>query len=165
MPKSYQHEVPSARVNITLDVETSGALSKKELPMKLLMLGNFSQGKATDSIAVRERIDINKHSFNHVLESINPAISFDVENKLSARDEELPVHLSFKSIEDFKPEQIISQVPELQKLMAMRNLLKDLKASIIDNRTFRKALELILNDVAGTQKLLDELNLQSPLEK
>jgi hypothetical protein len=34
-----------ARVNITLDVETHGARRKKELPLKLLVLGNFSHHK------------------------------------------------------------------------------------------------------------------------
>lgn len=165
MPKSYQHEIPPARVNITLDVETNGASSKKELPLKMLMLGNFSHGHATGNISDRDRIDINKQTFNHVLNAMNPTIHFDVENKLSVTDDELPVSLSFNSMNDFKPENIIEKVPELQKLMAMRNLLKDLKASIIDNKTFRKALESILNDTDGAKKLLKELNLQSPLEK
>jgi len=96
---------------------------------------------------------------------MSPSVHFEVENKLSATDDELPVSLSFNSMDDFKPEQIIEKVPELQKLMAMRNLLKDLKASIIDNKTFRKALESILNDTDGAKELLKELSFQSPLEK
>ncbi len=44
MADSFQNEIPKARVNITLDVETGGARKKLELPLKMLALGDFSGG-------------------------------------------------------------------------------------------------------------------------
>ncbi len=163
MSKSYQHEIPQARVNITLDVETGGAKSKKELPMKLLMLGDYSHGQATGSIADRERISINKINFNQVMSDLSPKVTLGVPDKIRNDGSEMPVSLQFNQFSDFKPEQIVEQVPQLKRLMAMRNLLKDLKSCVIDNQSFRKELEKILKDSEGSRRLLEELNEQAPL--
>ncbi|WP_133129403.1 type VI secretion system contractile sheath small subunit [Legionella yabuuchiae] len=158
MSKSYQHEIPTARVNITLDVETNGSKSKKELPMKLLMLGDFSHGQASGPISRRERIPINKQNFNHILATLSPKLKLSVNNRLNEHQDDLNIALEIKSLNDFKPEQIVEQVPQLQRLMAMRNLLKDLKSSVIDNQAFRKALEKIMQDSEESQKLLSLLS-------
>ncbi|GGI89834.1 type VI secretion system contractile sheath small subunit [Legionella impletisoli] len=158
MSKSYQHEIPLARVNITLDVESNGSKSKKELPMKLLMLGDFSHGQALGPISRRERVNINKQNFNHILASLAPKLKLSVKNQLSDEPDDLNVALEIRSLQDFKPEHIVEQVPKLQRLMAMRNLLKDLKSSVIDNQAFRKALEKIMQNSNEAQKLLSHLS-------
>jgi len=164
MSNSYQHEMPSARVNITLDVETGGSKSKKELPMKLLMLDDYSNGQAKGLIAERERMSINKHNFDQVLAALNPKVNLSIENRLHDTGEALHIPLEFKSLADFNPEQIVHQVPELRQLMAMRNLLKDLKSSVIDNQTFRKKLETVLKDSHGAAALKRELMEEAPME-
>jgi len=164
MSKSYQHEIPQARVNITLDVETGGAKSKKELPMKLLMLGDFSHGQANGQIADRERISINKHNFNQILSSIAPKLTFAVEDCIHDRGADMAVSLTFNDIAHFKPEHIVEQVPQLKRLLAMRNLLKDLKSCVIDNQSFRKELEKIIKDTGGAKQLLSELTQTSPMD-
>lgn len=163
MSQSYQHEIPQARVNITLDVETGGAKSKKELPMKLLMLGDYSHGQATGSVAERERIRINKQNFDNVLADLSPTLTLAVPDRIQNQGGDLSVTLSFKQFSDFKPDHLIEQVPALKRLMAMRNLLKDLKSCVIDNQTFRKELEKIMKDSASTAQLLQEMTAQSPL--
>ena len=47
-------------------------------------------------------------------------------------------------MKDFTPEQVAAQIPQLKAMLAMRNLLRDLKANLLDNQTFRKELEKIL---------------------
>lgn len=164
MSNSYQHEIPSARVNITLDVETGGHKSKKELPMKLLMIGDFSHGQATGAIADRERLNINKQNFNQILSTIKPKINLSVPDCTHSTENDLSISLEFNEYKDFKPEQIVEQVPALKRLKAMRNLLKDLKSSVIDNQGFRKHLETILADVHGQSALKQELTKNAPLD-
>lgn len=159
----YQHEIPSARVNITLDVETGGSNSKKELPMKLLMLGDYSHGQASGKIAERDKIEINKHNLNQVLKSLSPAASLTVPNRLNSHGGDLAVQLQFQALADFRPEGVVAQVPQLKRLKAMRNLLKDLKSCVVDNQSFRKALETIMKDTSQTERLLEELMKRSPV--
>lgn len=45
MADSFQNEVPAARVNIKLDLHTGNAKKKVELPLKLLAVGDYSNGK------------------------------------------------------------------------------------------------------------------------
>lgn len=162
MSRSFQHEIPQARVNITLDVETGGAKTKKELPLKLLVLGDFSHGKATGTIAQRERVSINKHNFNQVLADYTPELQVTVPNRIHNQGD-LNVQLQFNAFSDFKPEAIVERVPQLKKLMAMRNLLKDFKSCVIDNHTFRKELEKVMKDTTHVKQLRQELSEVAPL--
>src|ERR1700710_2716 len=47
MSESFQNEVPKARINIKLDLHTGGASKKVELPLKLLVMGDYSNGQNT----------------------------------------------------------------------------------------------------------------------
>jgi len=60
-------------------------------------------------------------------------------------------------MKDFEPEQVARQIPELQAMLAMRNLLRDLKSNLLDNGTFRREFEKILKDNVLSQQLRGEL--------
>ncbi|EFA4527698.1 type VI secretion system contractile sheath small subunit, partial [Escherichia coli] len=45
MSSSFQNEIPKARVNLKLDLHTGGGQKKVELPLKLLVAGDFSNGQ------------------------------------------------------------------------------------------------------------------------
>ena len=58
MAESFQNEVPKARVNIKLDLHTGGAQKKVELPLKLLVMGDYSNGRETRALAELSLIHI-----------------------------------------------------------------------------------------------------------
>ncbi|WP_354685093.1 type VI secretion system contractile sheath small subunit [Cupriavidus necator] len=157
MAESFQNEVPKARVNIKLDLHTGGAQKKVELPLKLLVMGDYSNGQDTRSLAEREKVSINKNNFDSVLADFNPKAKIAVENTLVGDGTELPVDLDFRSMDDFKPEVVAGKVPELRALMAARNLLRDLKSNLLDNAMFRRELEKILRDPALSERLRADL--------
>lgn len=157
MSESFQNEVPKARVNIKLDLHTGGAQKKVELPLKLLVMGDYSNGQETRALAEREKVSVNKNNFNSVLADYNPKARIAVENTLAGDGSELPVDLDFKSMDDFKPEVVASRVPELRALMAARNLLRDLKSNLLDNAMFRRELEKILKDPGLSERLRADL--------
>jgi type VI secretion system protein ImpB len=154
---SFQREIPKSRVSITLDLHTGGAQKKIELPLKLLVAGDFSAGKEQTPLAERKKINIDKNNFDAVLSDLAPELTVSAENTLAEDGSELPVSLSFRSMKDFEPEQVARQIPELQALLAMRNLLRDLKSNLLDNSTFRREFEKILKDSALSQQLRGEL--------
>jgi len=158
MADSFQSEIPKARVNIQLDLHTGGAKKKVELPLKLLTVGDFSNGKAEGTLSEREKINVNKNNFNSVLADINPQVNLTVKNTLAGDNSEENIRLSFKDIKDFEPEYIVRQIPQLRAMLAMRNLLRDLKSNLLDNVTFRKELEKILKDPTLSDELRNELN-------
>lgn len=157
MSESFQNEVPKARVNIRLDLHTGGAQKKVELPLKLLVMGDYSNGQNAASLAERAKVSVDKNNFNAVLSELNPKANLAVENTLAGDGSELPIDLDFKSMDDFKPDVVAGKVPELRALMAARNLLRDLKSNLLDNATFRRELEKILKDPTLSDRLRSDL--------
>ncbi|WP_336286624.1 type VI secretion system contractile sheath small subunit [Cronobacter dublinensis] len=162
MADSFQNEVPKARINLKLALHTGGAQKKVELPLKLLTVGDFSNGRESRPLSEREKINVNKNNFNSILSEFNPEVSLAVPNTLAGDGSEENVTLSFSDIKDFEPEQVARQIPQLRAMLAMRNLLRDLKSNLLDNATFRKELEKILKDPALSQELRDEMSALAP---
>ncbi len=157
MVESFQKEIPKSRVQISVDLHTGGAQKRMELPLKLLIAGDFSAGKAQGSLAERKRVSVNKLNFDSVLGEFNLELKIAAQNTLADDGSELPVSLSFAAMKDFEPEQVARQIPELQALLAMRNLLRDLKSNLLDNGTFRREFEKILKDFVLSDRLRGEL--------
>lgn len=162
MSESFQNEVPKARINLRLDLHTGGAQKKIELPLKLLVTGDFSNGEEARPLSERKKVDINKNNFNSVLSEFSPSVNLTVKNTLADDGSEENIRLAFKDIKDFEPEQVARQIPQLRAMLAMRNLLRDLKSNLLDNATFRKELEKILKDPALSRELRDEMSALAP---
>lgn len=171
MSDSYQKEIPKARINLSLDVETGGHQKKMELPLKMLVMGDFSNGKTKGKVADRQRINLNQNNFEAVMADLSPSARFDVPNLLAKDGSEFTIDLAFSSMKAFRPDNVAQQIPELHSLMAMRNLLKDLKSNLLDNAKFRKELERIVSNQPQLEglkqqleKLLDDSHETSNLE-
>ena len=148
-----------SRVNISLALDQSQSQERKELPLKLLVLSDLSKHGSKSVLRERKRCQINRQNFNQVLAQINPQLALQVQNHVDSQQNELTAKLSFSHINDFSPDNIIGQVPELKRLLGMRNLLKDLKSNLIDNKQLQKKLTEI------TQDRSQSLALQNFLKK
>jgi type VI secretion system protein ImpB len=142
------------RVHVTYDVETGGAIEIKELPFVMGVLGDFS-GQPVDPLPrLKDRrfVEVNPDNFDSVLESMKPHLAFSVENKLSEDAEagQLKVDLNFKSMDDFAPENVASQIKPLRELLELRTHLNDLKGTL---QTNDKLDEILLETVSNTEKL------------
>ncbi|EIW7095746.1 type VI secretion system contractile sheath small subunit, partial [Escherichia coli] len=144
------------------DLHTGGGQKKVELPLKLLVAGDFSNGQEERPLSERIKMDVNKNNFNAVLADISPSVRLNVENTLAGDGTEESISLTFRNMNDFTPEQVARQIPRLKAMLAMRSLLRDLKANLLDNATFRKELEKILRDPELSQALRDELSALVP---
>ncbi|ATZ10326.1 type VI secretion system contractile sheath small subunit [Erwinia amylovora] len=162
MSNSWQSEIPKARVNIQLSLHTGGAQKKVELPLKLMVVGDYSNGAEQRAVSEREPVSVDKNNFNSVLSEFSPSLDISVENTLAGDGSEENVSLSFGEMKDFGPEQVARQIPQLKAMLAMRNLLRDLKANLLDNVTFRKELEKILLDPTLSAELRSELSALAP---
>jgi type VI secretion system protein ImpB len=161
MAGSFQNEIPAARINLKLDVGKGDANKNVELPLKLLVLSDLTQREKEGRLADREKIDINKNNFQQVMANLGLKLSFTVENTLKGEGE-MQVEIPVTNMDSFKPEAVASAVPALSKLLAARNLLKDLKSNLIDNREFRRRLEELIKNPESVQKLRAELHTLVP---
>lgn len=159
MSKSSGSVAPKERINIKYVPATDGEQAEVELPHKMLVLGDFGLDDAR-ALEDRSIMRIDKHSFNNVLNDADVSLAMSVPSMLStAPDAELAVNLQFKSINDFGPDSIARQVPELNKLLELREALVALKGPLGNVPTFRKQLQQLLNNEQARKQLAEELDL------
>ena len=162
MADSFQNEVPKARIHLQLDLHTGGVSKKTELPLKLLVAGDFSHGQEDLPLSERDKVNVSKNNFDSVLSEYSPTVDLTVKNTLADDGSEENLSLKFRTMKDFTPEQVARQMPQLKAMLSMRNLLRDLKANLLDNQSFRKELEKILLDPALSAELRQELSSLAP---
>jgi type VI secretion system protein ImpB len=152
---------PRERVNIVYRPATGDAQEDVELPLKILVMGDFT-GKADDRpLEDREPINIDKDNFNEVLKAQGVGVDVTVPNKLSGEpDEDMNVSLKFESVKDFSPEAIAKNTPELNRLLELREALGALKGPLSNLPNFRKKIQELVKDEAAREKILKELGVE-----
>ena len=162
--QSFQREKPPARVNLFLEVQDGGAAKKKELPLRTLVLGDYTGREDTTPLEQRKPINVNKDNFEDVLKSLDVGAEFDVKDRLKGGAEEIHVNLKFDAMKAFKPEEVAKQVPSVARLVAMRNLLQDLRNRVVSASDFRKQLDAIVKDPEALKELQADLDRLMPPE-
>lgn len=166
MSKAHGSVAPKERINIKYIPATGDQQAEVELPLKLLITGDFKGHGEESALEDRQPVRIDKDNFNDVLTKAEVSLKMavpcvltnDIENDLS-------INLQFKSINDFGPDAIVRQVPEMNKLLELRNALVALKGPLGNTPAFRKQLQSLLADDASRQRLIRELNLTLPAPK
>ncbi|MDG9923384.1 MULTISPECIES: type VI secretion system contractile sheath small subunit [unclassified Pseudomonas] len=158
---------PKERINVTFKPATGGAQEEIELPLKLMVLGDFTQRADERKIEDRKPISIDKNNFDEVLGKQELSLTFNVPNRLQDEEsaDELPVQLRINSMKDFNPAAVVDQVPELKKLMELRDALVALKGPLGNAPAFRKAIESVLSDDDSRDRVLGELGLAAQAQQ
>ena len=132
MPKESS-VAPKERVNIVYRPATGDASEEVELPLKVLVMGDFTMREDETP-----------------LEDLSP----------DEEDAKMTVSLDFKSLRDFEPDEIIKKVPELNKLIDLREALKALKGPLGNVPDFRKKIQELIKDDGAKARLLKELGIE-----
>lgn len=161
MPESTQHKldrIRPPRVHITYDVETGGAIQKKELPLIVGIMSDLSGQRDQELPKMKDRkfVEIDRDNFNDVMASIGPRVAVRVDNKLQNDGTMISAEMRFKSMDDFEPVALISQVPALKKLFEARGRLNDLLAKLDGNDKLEGLLQQIVNDDSSLKTLKSE---------
>jgi type VI secretion system protein ImpB len=161
MAESTQHKldrVRSPRVQITYDVEVGGAFQKKELPLVVGVLADLS-GKPSQPLPKlkdRKFVEIDRDNFNTVLAASTPRLAYQVPNKLTKAGGFVNAELTFSSMEDFEPQNLVKQVPALKKLLEARGKLNDLLGKLDGNDELDAKLQEIVANTESLKKIKTE---------
>ncbi|MCP4350901.1 MAG: type VI secretion system contractile sheath small subunit [Desulfobacterales bacterium] len=151
---------PKERVNIVYRPDTGDAQEEVELPLKLLVMSDFTGREDDRALEDRDPVNVDKNNFNEVLKAQDISLNITVPNKLSSDGGEMGVNLNFESVKDFEPEKIAENIPELNKLLELRKSLATLKGPLSDKREFRNKIQELIKDDQGREKLIKELGLE-----
>lgn len=115
------------RVQIEYDVEIYGSEKTVQLPFVMGVFSDLS-GKPVDPlppVAERKFLEVDVDNFDERLKSMKPRVAFQVPNTLSGEGN-LPVEITFESMDDFSPAAIARKVPSLNQLLTARSQLSNL---------------------------------------
>jgi type VI secretion system protein ImpB len=154
---------PKERVNIVYKPATGDAQEQVELPLKQLVIGDFTLQQSDTPLDERKPIQVDKDNFNDVLKAQNLNLTLAVPNRLAEgeSDESMAVSLKFENIRDFEPDSPVNQVPELRQLIELREALKALKGPLGNLPEFRKKLQMLIQDEGARERLLGELGVSA----
>lgn len=144
---------PKERINIVYKPSDGDAKEKIELPLRLMVLTDLTGKEDSTPLEEREVFSINRNNIDSVMKKLDVSMSTYVENTTNPDGEPLKVDLKFEKMEDFKPDAIAQRVPELSKMIELRESLVALKGPIGNSPSFRKAIQQKLTDTSEASKL------------
>jgi len=167
MSESLQHKldrVRRPRVQITYDVETNGAMVKKELPFVVGVLADLSAQRKTPLPPLRDRkfVEIDRDNINDVMADAAPELQMRVENKLADDGSQLSVGLKFSSMDDFEPGRVAEQVAPLKELLDMRKRLDEVLGKMESNVKLEGLLQEVLANTEKVQTLAKQMGIETP---
>lgn len=156
------------RVHVTYNVEIGNAIELKEIPFVMGVLADLS-GMPEDplpKIKDRRFVEITPDNFDNVLESMKPRVAFSVENKLSDDPNagKIGIDLTFKTMEDFEPEQVARRVEPLRELLDLRTKLSDLVGTLQGNEKLERLLQDVISNTDKLEQVRHEITGDQPKE-
>jgi type VI secretion system protein ImpB len=149
---------PKERINIKYTPATGDMQEDVELPLKMLVIGDFKGHEEETPLEERPAISVNKDNFSEVMQKADLSMNFVVDDHLS-EEENATINVNFdvNSLQDFTPDNLTKNVPELNKLLSLREALVALKGPLGNVPSFRKKLQDLLGDESARGTLASEL--------
>ena len=142
------------RVQIEYDVEVYGAQKKVQVPFVMGVMSDLSGANNSILPGVEERkaLEIDVDNFDSRLQSMKPRVEFSVPNTLTGEGN-LPVNITFESMDDFSPTAIARKVGPIAKLLEARTQLANLGTYMDGKAGAEELLAKALKDPALLQSI------------
>ncbi len=161
---SQSSVAPKERVNIVYKPATEGAQAEVELPLKLLVLGDYTLRDEEAALEELEPVAVDKDNFDQVLAAQAPRLELQVPDMLRPqRGCTLQLDLRFARLDDFSPDALLAQVPQLRALLQLRDALKAIKGPLSNIPAFRRKLQEIAAEPERLRSLVAELRQAPPV--
>ncbi len=134
-----------------------------ELPFKILVVGDYSRRPDQPWVGERDLFTVTRETFDQRLAERAPTLALTAPDVLSPdAGAEVSLRLRFKSLKDFAPDGLARQIPAMCELLALRSALGAIKGPLGPTAMFRKAIDPLLADEPGRQRLRHELGIGAP---
>ena len=104
------------RVNLVYKTEVAGTEQEIELPLRLLVLSDMSADERSEYFEEQHPVAILEAGLKGLFANIKPQVKVRVKNLLTD-DGEIDIVYPVTSLDDFLPENIVNNTPELKKVV------------------------------------------------
>jgi type VI secretion system protein ImpB len=158
---AIQDQLPKSRITLTYRTTINGEQETVNLPLRLLVLGDFSLGSSEDrknDLETRRLRSIDGRNLDELMKDMKMSASFQVPNRINPDVEsELNVNLPIDRMKSFHPDEIVKHVPKLKALLLLKTLLVEMQSNIDNRKDLRRELYELFSKPDALKELLNEL--------
>jgi type VI secretion system protein ImpB len=144
---SIQDTLPKSRLTLRYRTEINGQPEDIELPLRLLLVGDFS-GDSPDRGTFEERsiLSFDGKNLNSIMQKMKI--------RLKVTDSEENIHtIPIENVDSFLPGNVIKSISAMDDMVKAKNLLNSLLSSINNSNKFRQTLATLLEEPEALDKL------------
>lgn len=158
---SIQDQIPKSRLTLRYKTEVNGQPEDINLPLRLLVTGDFSLGSSKDSkldLEERRVRSMDGKNTNAVMKDMGMSLKFAVPNKVDPdKEEDLQVEIPVDSMKSFSPDTVAKNVPKLKGLLMLKELMQEVLSNVDNRKEFRNLLGELLSNEEALGKMMAEL--------
>lgn len=158
---SIQEQLPKSRITLTYRTTINGEQETVNLPLRLLMLGDFSLGSSEDrklDLDARKLRSVNGKNLDELMRDMKMSLRFQVPNRINPDVEaDLDVELPVERMKSFHPDEIVNHVPKLKALRLLKKLLMEMQSSIDNQKALRNLVYELFSNKDALKAVLAEL--------
>jgi len=149
------------RVQIEFDVEVYGAEKTVQLPFVMGVMSDLSGKQDPDNplppVAERKYLEVDVDNFDDRMKAMKPRVGFQVPNTLTGEGN-IPVDITFESMDDFSPAAIARKVDATNKLLQARTQLSNLVTYMDGKSGAEELIARAMSDPALLESLISAPN-------
>ncbi|TSC26687.1 type VI secretion system contractile sheath small subunit [Corallococcus sp. Z5C101001] len=158
---AIQDQLPKSRITLTYRTTINGEQETVNLPLRLLVLGDFSLGSSEDrktDLETRRLRSVDGRNLDELMKDMKMSTQFQVPNRINPDVEsELDVTLPIDRMKSFHPDEIVKHVPKLKALLLLKTLLVEMQSNIDNRKDLRRELYELFSKPEALKELLNEL--------
>jgi type VI secretion system protein ImpB len=158
---AIQDEIPKSRLTLRYKTEVNGEPADITLPMRLMIVGDFSQGSSNDrefDLDERRVRNLDGTNTDGLMKDLGMKLDFTVDNTIDPDNEaELAISLPIDSMKSFSPDEVSQHVPKLKGLLTLKELIEEMFTNVNNRKELSKLLNEMMSDPENKEKILSDL--------
>lgn len=155
-----QDEVPKSRITLTYKTEVEGEPAVVNLPLRLMVLGDFSAGTSKDrklDLDQRGLRALSGSNIGEIMQDMDINLDMVVADKINPEGQDLRVQLKIDSLKSFTPEEVAKQVPQIRSLLLLKKLLEEVQSNVANKKEFAQLLNKLYTNKGSLERMREKL--------
>jgi type VI secretion system protein ImpB len=158
---AIQDELPQSRITLKYRTNIDGDEQDVSLPLRTMVLGDFSQGSSKDRQETLEDRRLRSldgtNRVDDLMKDMDITLQVKVANKIDPDKDDVEVTLPVTGMKSFSPDEVAQHIPQVKALTLLKELLLEMQSNIDNRRDLRKLVQELYQNPERLQNTLAEL--------